>query len=88
MPECGATKEAAEFRANRRMRDGLSSWCAECHNAASRRWRDRQRDAVRMGLTQASDCKNGAWETYTAPAFKNQGDCVSFVVSKGGAEER
>ena len=47
---CGETKEASEFRANPRMRDGLSSWCAECHNAASRRWRDKQRALVEEAL--------------------------------------
>ena len=44
--KCRETKEPVEFRANRRMRDGLSSWYAECHNGASRRWRDRQRELV------------------------------------------
>ena len=48
--KCGEAKEPSEFRANRRMRDGLSSWCAECHNAASRRWRDRQRELVAEAL--------------------------------------
>ena len=48
--KCGETKPAAEFRANARMADGLSSWCAECHNAASRRWRDRQRELVAEAL--------------------------------------
>lgn len=28
-----------------------------------------------------AECKNGGWETFNDPAFKNQGDCVSFVVS-------
>lgn len=27
----------------------------------------------------ANDCKNGGWQTFNAPAFKNQGDCVSWV---------
>ena len=26
-------------------------------------------------------CKNGGWKTFGV--FKNQGDCVSFVASKG-----
>jgi hypothetical protein len=29
------------------------------------------------------DCKNGGWKTFTNPAFKNQGDCVSFVATGG-----
>jgi hypothetical protein len=43
---CGVTKDAALFRLNQRTRDGLSSWCSECHNEASRRSRakaDRRR---------------------------------------------
>ena len=27
------------------------------------------------------ECKNGGWMTFTSPSFKNQGQCVSFVVS-------
>ncbi len=27
------------------------------------------------------DCKNGGWATFDDPAFKNQGDCVSYVTS-------
>jgi hypothetical protein len=33
-----------------------------------------------MPVTQ-SDCTRGGWEQYGV--FKNQGDCVSFVASKG-----
>jgi len=25
------------------------------------------------------DCKNGGWMTFNDPAFKNQGDCISYV---------
>jgi hypothetical protein len=32
--------------------------------------------------TTKADCKNGGWKNFT-PAFKNQGDCVSFVATKG-----
>jgi hypothetical protein len=31
--------------------------------------------------TTKEDCKNGGWATYNDPSFKNQGDCISFVVS-------
>lgn len=37
--KCGKAKPAAEFRPNVRMRDGLSSWCSDCHVEATRRWR-------------------------------------------------
>jgi hypothetical protein len=33
--------------------------------------------------TQAAkdQCKNGGWQDFTSPAFKNQGDCVSFFAT-------
>jgi hypothetical protein len=31
------------------------------------------------GPASANDCKNGGWMTFNDPAFKNQGDCISFV---------
>jgi streptogramin lyase len=42
-----------------------------------------ERDAVRIGRidvrpTTTNDCRNGGWRNF--PGFKNQGDCVSFVV--------
>jgi hypothetical protein len=33
--------------------------------------------------TSKDQCKNGGWKTFTNPAFKNQGDCVSFVATGG-----
>ena len=33
-------------------------------------------------LTLAA-CKNGGWQTFNNPVFKNQGDCVSFVATQG-----
>jgi hypothetical protein len=33
-PQTGRERETAE-----RAADGLSSWCGDCHNAATRRWR-------------------------------------------------
>jgi hypothetical protein len=32
------------------------------------------------------ECKQGGWMTFNNPSFKNQGDCVSFVVSNGKAK--
>jgi hypothetical protein len=29
--------------------------------------------------TSADQCKNGGWQTFTNPTFKNQGDCIQFV---------
>lgn len=30
-----------------------------------------------------ADCKDGGWMSFNAPAFRNQGDCVSYVASQG-----
>ncbi|HSC91401.1 MAG TPA: hypothetical protein VLB86_07095 [Gaiellaceae bacterium] len=38
------------------------------------------------GPTAADQCKNGGWQDFDDPAFKNQGDCVSFVASGGRNE--
>jgi hypothetical protein len=32
------------------------------------------------------ECKNDGWQSFTAPTFKNQGDCVSFIASNGKAK--
>jgi hypothetical protein len=29
--------------------------------------------------TTKDSCKNGGWQTFNAPTFKNQGQCVSYV---------
>ena len=29
--------------------------------------------------TDKDQCKNGGWQQFNAPAFKNEGDCVSSV---------
>ncbi len=31
------------------------------------------------GPTSSDDCKNGGWQTFDSPQFKNQGDCIQFV---------
>ena len=33
--------------------------------------------------TSTDQCKNGGWESFNNPSFKNQGDCVSYVVTNG-----
>jgi predicted nucleic acid-binding Zn ribbon protein len=43
---CLAWKPAEDFPANPRMRDGRSSHCRVCHAAASKRWREANRDYV------------------------------------------
>lgn len=36
------------------------------------------------GPMTKDQCKNGGWMTFTNPTFKNQGQCVSYVVSHRG----
>jgi hypothetical protein len=43
---CRQQKESEEFRRNGRNRDGLSPWCSECHNEATRRWREANRETI------------------------------------------
>jgi len=31
-----------------------------------------------------ADCMNGGWMRFTAPAFKNQGQCIAYVNHQGG----
>ena len=33
--------------------------------------------------TSKDDCKDGGWQTFNNPTFKNLGDCVSYVASGG-----
>jgi hypothetical protein len=33
--------------------------------------------------TSKDQCKKGGWEDFDNPTFKNQGDCVSYVATKG-----
>jgi hypothetical protein len=42
--KCGEVKPLEEFRRNPRMADGISSWCSACHVAATRDWRQRNRE--------------------------------------------
>jgi hypothetical protein len=36
-------------------------------------------DAPVITPTDKNQCKNGGWKTFTAPSFKNQGQCVSSI---------
>lgn len=33
--------------------------------------------------TSKDQCKDGGWQTFNNPSFKNQGDCVSYVATHG-----
>jgi hypothetical protein len=40
---------------------------------------------LQVPTTQAAkdQCKNGGWQNFTSPSFKNQGDCVSYFTTGG-----
>jgi hypothetical protein len=42
---CRGSKLLSDFPRNSHTRDGLSSWCKDCHYAATREWRNRKREA-------------------------------------------
>jgi len=45
---CGETKDREDFPASKVVSDGLSSWCRECHRAATRAWRAEHPDYSRQ----------------------------------------
>jgi hypothetical protein len=47
---------------------------------------DNVRTGVLSGLfppTSKDQCKDGGWQNFNNPAFKNQGDCLSYVATHG-----
>lgn len=47
-----------------------------------------QKVVTNKGKGVASVCKNGGWKTFTSPKFKNQGQCVKFVVHSRNAAKK
>jgi len=47
-----------------------------------------QKVVTDKGKGVASTCKNGAWKTFTSPTFKNQGQCVKYVVHSRNAAKK
>ncbi len=47
-----------------------------------------QKVVTNKGKGVASACKNGAWKTFTNPKFKNQGQCVKYVVHSRNAAKK
>ena len=75
--KCGNEKECSEFRSNPRCSDGLSSWCGECPNEASRLWRKRRRaaeEAEARARRQADDGLRRIWAEYQARVAKLQAE--------------
>lgn len=38
--------------------------------------------------TDKKECMKGGWQTFTDPSFRNQGQCVSYVMSNANAGKR
>lgn len=53
--KCGILQNSKEFRKHSETRDGLDSMCKECHRAASRAWKAKNKDRVRKALYQWID---------------------------------
>jgi hypothetical protein len=47
-----------------------------------------QKVVTTHGKGVASTCRNGAWKTFTTPKFKNQGQCVKYVVHSRNAAKK
>jgi len=56
--KCGESKAVSAFPRHDRTRDRLSSWCAGCHNEATRAYRSRQRVLV----MEALEARRVAWK--------------------------
>jgi hypothetical protein len=48
---CHRRQPLADFPRNGHTRDGLSSWCRECHVEATRTWRTREHSAGRRTVS-------------------------------------
>jgi len=44
-----------------------------------------QAETVPPGPTSKSQCKHGGWKTFTAPSFKNQGQCIKALKGHGNS---
>ena len=47
-----------------------------------------QKVAVGQGQGLGAACKNGGWKTFTSPKFKNQGQCMKWVVHTRNAARK
>lgn len=63
---CGVAKDEALFPPNPRTRDGLSSWCSECHNEAS--WRSREKADERRRV--ANEAAEAVWRAEHVKALQ------------------
>lgn len=60
---CGETKPVTEFGADKRKRDGLTSWCKECKRREQRERYANNRDVLkaRVQRIQAEDRRELEW---------------------------
>lgn len=79
--KCGEEKPSPAFRSNPRCSDGSSSWCAECHNEATRLWRQRRweaEEAERFALRKAeSERLRRIWAEHQARVVELQAERLS-----------
>jgi len=47
---CRTEKEASRFHCNRRTADGLSSWCKQCNRLANQRYRNDERNQLKLSV--------------------------------------
>lgn len=75
--KCGMPKEIEEFQENKRYKDGRSTWCKECHKAAStvsrKRCADRDPDYHKNNALRKHSM---TVETYAEQLRKQGGHCA------------
>ena len=73
---CQQSKPNAEFRADPRYRDGLGSWCAQCHRERNSEWARENRERLKV--------KSAAWRA----ANPEKAAQVALRCSRKFAEKR
>jgi hypothetical protein len=65
---CGLVKPAAAFPPSTHNRDGLSSWCCRCHNAAAKRSRAKRKEREQREEEAAME----VWRARNREALRQQ----------------
>ena len=74
--KCGETKETAAFRRNARTSDGLSSWCADCHNVAKRGYRRKRKAEALLAEAAAFEREADAFTGYRAQGARSHASAL------------
>ena len=69
--KCGESKETSAFRRNARTSDGLSSWCAGCHNDAKRGYRRKRKAEALLEEAAAYEREADALDPYRAQSARS-----------------